>query len=94
MSEMEKRARELLDWSLGRAGERKPRLIHMDDALHAIRTALAPPEGYVLVPVELTHEMYCAFVEQWFTKVRAIDDTEMEDCYAALLAARPEVSGG
>lgn len=58
------------------------------------RAALTPPAGYVLVPVELTHEMYCAFVEQWFTKVRAIDDTEMEDCYAALLAARPEVSGG
>lgn len=58
------------------------------------RAALTPPEGYVLVPVELTHEMYCAFVEQWFTKVRAIDDTGMEDCYAALLAARPEVSGG
>ena len=54
--------------------------------------AAVPPKGYVLVPVELTHEMYCAFVEQWFTKVRAIDDTEMEDCYAALLAARPEVA--
>jgi hypothetical protein len=62
--------------------------------LRRAAAVLTPPEGFVLVPVELTPEMYCAFVEQWFTKVRAIDDTEMEDCYAALLAARPEVSGG
>ncbi len=54
--------------------------------------AASGADGFVLVPRELTHEMYCAFVEQWFTKVRAIDDAEMDDCYAAMLAARPEVS--
>jgi len=67
-------------------------LINARVAVRTLAAALTPPDGYVLVPVELTHEMYCAFVEQWFTKVRAIDDTEMEDCYAALLAARPEVA--
>jgi hypothetical protein len=117
MSDIEKRARELLAMTLGergfhceaenvRAGED---LESYEGELQAIaqllrwgfntpqghaRAALTPPEGYALVPVELTHEMYSAFVEQWFTKVRAIDDTGMEDCYAALLAARPEVSGG
>ncbi|MFY0184286.1 hypothetical protein PV767_09435 [Stenotrophomonas rhizophila] len=100
MNDIEKRARELLAAELrndfGRESARYV-LDGNDDgstAMRAIIAALTPPDGYVLVPVELTHEMYCAFVEQWFTKVRAIDDTEMEDCYAALLAARPEVSGG
>lgn len=73
----------------GRISTNEARSINLE-----IEGASTPPEGYVLVPVELTHEMYSAFVEQWFTKVRAIDDTGMEDCYAALLAARPEVSGG
>ncbi len=54
--------------------------------------AASGADGFVLVPRELTHEMYCAFVEQWFAKRRAIDDAEMDDCYAAMLAARPEVS--
>lgn len=105
MKDIEKRARELYAAALRANGmdftaERVNDMAASGAAgsiratLDAIIAALTPPEGYVLVPVELTHEMYCAFVEQWFTKVRAIDDTEMEDCYAALLAARPEVSGG
>lgn len=49
MDAIEKRARELLDSSRERAISRKPRLIHMDDAIHAIIAALTPPEGYVLV---------------------------------------------
>lgn len=48
------------------------------------------PEGWVLVPVELTDDMAIAFAEVWFTKRRPIDDPEMEDCYAAMLAAKPE----
>lgn len=49
MGAIEKRARELLDSSLKRAVDRKPRLIHMDDALHAIIAALTPPQGHVVV---------------------------------------------
>ncbi len=98
MKDIEKRARELLLSQYLAAGYKDGDPLAVSDAnavaIKAIIAALTPPEGYVLVPVELTHEMYCAFVEQWFTKVRAIDDTEMEDCYAALLAARPEVSCG
>lgn len=40
MDAIEKRARELLDSSRERAISRKPRLIHMDDAIHAIIAAL------------------------------------------------------
>jgi hypothetical protein len=47
------------------------------------------PEGWRLVPVEPTDDMIVAFAEQWYSKVRCIDDCEMEDCYAALLAATP-----
>lgn len=94
MSDIEKRAEELMLKAMEGYTPRIQPLQVYERALKAVAAALTPPDGYVLVPVELTHEMYCAFVEQWFTKVRAIDDTEMEDCYAALLAARPEVSGG
>lgn len=44
MDAIEKRARELLDSSRERAISRKPRLIHMDDAIHAIIAALTPPD--------------------------------------------------
>ena len=97
MDAMDMRARELLIAELESAGDAESAVWIRSGGgdgcvpLRAIIAALTPPEGYVVVPVELTHEMYCAFVEQWFTKLRAIDDTEMEDCYAAMLAARPEV---
>lgn len=103
MSDIDKRARELLAvayeqdgrYGMAESVRERTQMLGLDDvAIRGIVAALTPPDGYVLVPAELTHEMYCAFIEQWFTKVRAIDDTEMEDCYAALLAARPEVSGG
>ncbi|WP_414553208.1 hypothetical protein [Stenotrophomonas forensis] len=53
--------------------------------------ALTPPEGYVLVPVELPVEMEIAFMEAWVSKRRCIDDPEMQDAWEAALAARPEV---
>lgn len=53
-----------------------------------LRPAACPP-GFVLVPVEPTEEMFVAFAETWFSKKRCIDDCEMEDCYRAMIAARP-----
>ena len=51
------------------------------------------PEGWQLVPVELTDDMLIAFAEVWFCKVRCIDDCEMADAYAAMLAAAPAPTG-
>uniref|UniRef100_UPI003F7DC643 hypothetical protein n=1 Tax=Xanthomonas sp. 0924 TaxID=2835534 RepID=UPI003F7DC643 len=45
--------------------------------------------GWLLVPSSITDEMTVAFAEAWFAKARPIDDVQMEDCYSALLAARP-----
>ncbi|WP_202631802.1 hypothetical protein [Cronobacter sakazakii] len=48
------------------------------------------PEGWKLVPVEPTLEMQIAFAEAWFSKVRCVDDCELEDAYIAMLSAAPE----
>ncbi|EMC4129955.1 hypothetical protein VEK59_004198 [Cronobacter sakazakii] len=48
------------------------------------------PEGWKLVPIEPTFEMQIAFAEAWFSKVRCVDDCELEDAYIAMLAAAPE----
>ncbi|EPB9716807.1 hypothetical protein ACRVGM_002016 [Cronobacter sakazakii] len=48
------------------------------------------PEGWKLVPLEPTVEMQIAFAETWFSKVRCVDDCELEDAYIAMLAAAPE----
>lgn len=48
------------------------------------------PDDCVRVPVKLTAEMAVAFSEVWFSKERCIDDPEMDDAYAALLAAAKE----
>ncbi|EOC0210466.1 hypothetical protein ACI0YR_003953 [Cronobacter dublinensis] len=48
------------------------------------------PEGWKLVPVEPTIEMHIAFAEAWFSKVRCVDDCELEDAYIAMLAVAPE----
>lgn len=61
------------------------------DAIEVITAALAPPTGYVLVPEVMTEDMEVAFAEVWFSKVRAIDDCEPQDAWAAALAVRPEV---
>ncbi|EMD7581232.1 hypothetical protein VWW21_000875 [Cronobacter sakazakii] len=48
------------------------------------------PAGWKLVPIEPTFEMQIAFAEAWFSKVRCVDDCELEDAYIAMLAAAPE----
>jgi hypothetical protein len=53
------------------------------------RSAGTVPEGWKPVPVEPTDDMIVAFAEQWYSKVRCIDDCQMEDCYAAMIAAAP-----
>jgi hypothetical protein len=45
-----------------------------------------PPEGYVLVPVEPTGRMIDAGILAY--------DGKCESSYVAMLAARPEVTGG
>lgn len=51
--------------------------------------SVSVPEGWKMVPIDLTDDMLIAFAEVWFCKVRCIDDCEMEDAYAAMLAAAP-----
>ncbi|WP_164086004.1 hypothetical protein [Stenotrophomonas maltophilia] len=100
MDAIEKRARELLAEVHAQAGwpgcakeillgENKFDILH-DLAIAAIVAALTPPEGYVLVPVELPVEMEIAFMEAWVSKRRCIDDPEMQDAWEAALAARPD----
>ncbi len=58
-------------------------------ALVAQPAAPVVPEGYVLVPKTMTIEMHIAFAEVWFSKVRPIDDHDMQDAYDAMLDAAP-----
>lgn len=53
----------------------------------AIRAGV--PDGWRLVPNTMTLDMCVAFAETWFSKVRCIDDPEMQDAYAAMLNAAP-----
>ncbi|TYD48366.1 hypothetical protein [Cronobacter sakazakii] len=48
------------------------------------------PAGWKLVPIEPTVEMQIAFAEAWFSKVRCVDDCELEDAYIAMLSVAPE----
>ncbi|HDS1228104.1 TPA: hypothetical protein QEF71_002268 [Stenotrophomonas maltophilia] len=64
---------------------------HYEEIADEIVAALTPPEGYVMVPVELPVEMEIAFMEAWVSKRRCIDDPEMQDAWEAALAVRPEV---
>lgn len=50
-------------------------------------------DKWVAVPVEPTDEMIEAFAETWFKKRRCIDDPELSDAYAAMLAAVPVIQG-
>lgn len=54
-------------------------------AVAAIIAALTPPEGFVLVPVDLTQEMLDA---GWYAEELTAD---VPTVWAALLSARPEV---
>ncbi|OBU64369.1 hypothetical protein A9K58_17410 [Stenotrophomonas maltophilia] len=92
MDAIEKRARELLAQAFGCDPEELlPVEVRAVRAVLAYHAALTPPEGYVLVPVELPVEMEIAFMETWVLKRRCIDDPEMQDAWEAALAARPEV---
>ena len=66
-------------------GESQKRLIAYIEG----RTDGEAPEGSKLMPIEPTDDMIVAFAEQWYSKVRCIDDCEMDDCYAAMIAAAP-----
>ena len=44
---------------------------------------------WALVPVTPTDDMIVAFAEVWYSKLRCIDDCQMEDAYAAMIAAAP-----
>lgn len=61
------------------------------DLIEVITAAFAPPAGYALVPLLITDEMVVEFAEAWFSKMRPIDDCDMQDAWTAALAARPEV---
>ena len=47
------------------------------------------PAGWKPMPAVMTLEMSVAFAEAWYSKRRAIDDDDMQDAYAAMLAAAP-----
>lgn len=94
MSDIEKRARELIVEEYKARGE----LVHAMNiergglsALYAaeiaaIVSALTPPEGYVLVPAEPTRQMQVAALEGEWSRATP------SEVWAAMLAARPEVS--
>lgn len=50
------------------------------------------PEGWVLVPKEITLDMCVAFAEQFYARMRCIDDDDYSDWWAATLAAAPTYS--
>jgi len=62
-----------------------------------IEAASTPPEGYVLVPVEATGPMKDAvesFVIPHCYLRTGVQIADFNERYRAMLAARPEVSGG
>lgn len=63
---------------------------HSEHSLDMVNP-MSVPDGFVLVPMELPVEMEIAFMEAWVSKRRCIDDPEMQDAWAAALAACPEV---
>ena len=95
MDAIEKRARELLaaEYAKGQfraytAEIRDGTTVAFDEeirAIVAIITALTPPEGYVLVPVEPTETMRDVLLDM-LTRCHTVTES-----YDALLAARPEV---
>lgn len=67
----------------------------MDTADGHGRTALTPPEGFVLVPVKPTHKMLeAAHAPKGYTMDGYANLHDTSDKYAAMLAARPEVPDG
>jgi hypothetical protein len=58
-------------------------------ALSVKAETAAIPDGYALVPLQVTDDMVVAFCETWYSAVRCFDDPEMQDAYAAMLTAAP-----
>jgi len=52
------------------------------------------PTLWALVPMTPTDDMIVAFAETWYSKLRCIDDCQMEDAYAAMIAAAPFYGAG
>lgn len=93
MSDIEKRARELLATEFNAEGRElfergEAVVITTASALNALRAALTRPEGYVLVPVEPTEAMVDAAREAY------MPFGDMETAISAAIAARPEVDRG
>ncbi|WP_286068827.1 hypothetical protein [Stenotrophomonas sp. 57] len=91
MDAIEKRARELLaveyerfDLPSTAAGARAG-AYDLNPSMRAVVAALTPPEGYVLVPVDLSSSM----AEAAWAALAA--DGSFEEIWTAMLAARPEV---
>lgn len=57
-----------------------------------VQQAGVAPAGFVLVPAKIDIDMQVAFCETWFSAIRCIDDPEMQDAWAAALAAAPSQS--
>lgn len=55
-----------------------------------MRPQVSPQPGWKLVPTELTEDMLVAFAETWYSKRQTIDDPDMADAYADMLAVAPE----
>lgn len=102
MDAIEKRARELLaeQYRNGGASVAASEILAGRSgwpnqmALAAIRAALTPPEGYVLVPVEPTEAMLAAGGDAEQIHVEWGVDPYVEnshEVWGAMLAARPEV---
>ncbi|MBA0428411.1 MULTISPECIES: hypothetical protein [Stenotrophomonas] len=97
MDAIEKRARKLLDTELRKLGLHEDAYhvgcgadLDRNDqaAINAIAAALTPPEGFVLVPVDLEQGL-----RMWQAGIKARNTGgTVEAIYAAMIAARPEVT--
>ncbi|HEY8331554.1 MAG TPA: hypothetical protein VIO83_09540 [Pseudomonas sp.] len=95
MSDIENRARELLaeQYRNGGASAAASEILAGRSswpnqmALAAIVAAIAPPQGYVLMPVVLPEPM----LDVLWSAEADMRDADMQDLWSALIAARPEV---
>lgn len=60
-----------------------------EDCGPSMKTITYDDTQWKLVPIRPTDDMIVAFAEAWYSKIRCIDDCEMEDAYADMLAAAP-----
>lgn len=85
MDAIEKRALDLLISECMVAFPRVPEYFTREEAVRAVVRALTPPEGWVLVPMTCTDEMYdAALVEYPYDNVPSA-------AWEAMIAARPKV---